>query len=129
MKNVLTCAIIFVASQFVNSCKSNEKISLQRVKDAQYQIYTFNEEKGYRVRFKVCGKGIEPSAVVINRVRSDYDISNRKKDIYDIDVIFNTTKIMGFKPQISNHKNGVIYKNGDIEKFVPINFTLVQKFE
>jgi len=126
MKKILMHTIALLLSTIVVSCKSNTKIGLKKVINASYEIYTFGEERGYSVTFETHGKGAEPIAVVINRVRSDFGILEKENGIYHVDVIVQTMKIIGYSPQISKYKNGVIYKIGNTEKFVPIEFRLKQ---
>ena len=43
-----------------------------------YKIYDIKGERGYNVTFDVTGKGAEPVAVVINRIRKEINPSDKK---------------------------------------------------
>lgn len=62
-------------------------------------MYDINGERGYNVTFDVIGKGAEPVAVVINRIRKEINPSDRKDNTYHINVIAETRKIHGYRPQ------------------------------
>ncbi|CAM3548827.1 hypothetical protein ELOC111193_10300 [Elizabethkingia occulta] len=106
------------------ACKSNVTNDTQKVTNAMYKIYDIKGERGYDVTFEATGNGAKPVAVVINRIRKEINPSDKKDNTYHINVIAETRKIHGYRPQGTSQENGVIYKINYTEYFKPVKFTL-----
>ncbi len=88
-------------------------------------MYDIGGERGYNVTFDVTGKGAEPVAVVINRIRKRNKPIRQKKTILTILMSLpKPEKIHGYRPQGTSQENGVIYKINYTEYFKPVKFTL-----
>lgn len=126
MKNRLIYSLFFLGALFFicESCKNNVTNDTKEVKNATYKMYNTNGEKGYNVTFDVIGKGAEPVAVVINRIRKEINPNDKKDNTYHINVIAETRIIHGYKPQGTPQENGIIYKINYTEYFKPVKFTL-----
>ncbi|MCL1667720.1 hypothetical protein M2T82_06555 [Elizabethkingia ursingii] len=126
MKKRLMYSLFFLGAIFFicESCKNNVTNDTQEVKNATYKMYDINGERGYNVTFDVVGKGAEPVAVVINRIRKEINPNDKKENTYHINVIAETRKIHGYRPQGTPQENGIIYKVNYTEYFKPVKFTL-----
>lgn len=106
------------------ACKSN---LLPNVTEPTYSIYSFGEERGYKVRFTLPDYAAQPTAVIINKIKQPVTADTKAGNTYKLNVISQSHRIFGFKPEIVNSENGIYFKTKDGETFKPVKFKLVGK--
>ncbi|NAW51650.1 hypothetical protein GNY06_09795 [Elizabethkingia argentiflava] len=126
MKNILIYSLFFtnLLSLPCISCKSNSLQKTKSIKNASYKIYNIRDEKGYEVVFNTTGKGMDPIAVTLNRIRQEIKPSDKENSTYHINLIAETRRIHDYTPQQSFYGNGVIFKIDSTEYFKPVKFIL-----
>lgn len=106
------------------SCTCN---SLPRVKNPTYKMYNFNGEKGYNVSFELANNSATPTAVVINRIKQPISEDTKVNDSYKLNVIAETRKLFGYKPEMVDNENGIFFKIDTANVFKPVKFKLLEK--
>lgn len=120
--NILSKSILLVAAAlFTLSCTAN---LLPKVHQPAYQTYDNSGERGYKVSFSLSHDSIPPTAVVINRIQQNISEENKVGLTYHINVLTQSRKIFGFKPNVTERENGIFFKTDTAEVFKPVNFRL-----
>ena len=123
MRNNILQPIFFVCSTafLLTGCISK---TLPNVKNAIYQSYDNSGERGYHVSFEVNTGSIPATAVIINKIKQRIVSENKMGLVYKVDVIAQSRKIFGFKPNIVERENGIFFKTDTTEVFKKIDFKL-----
>lgn len=120
--NILTRSILFCGiALLVISCTAN---ALPNIKNSNYQAYDNSGEKGYLVTFELSHNSIPPSAVVINRIQQDISPQDHAGLKYNLNVIAQSRRIMGFKAKTTDRENGIFFRTDTAYIFKPVNFKL-----
>ncbi|MCQ4035920.1 hypothetical protein [Kaistella montana] len=123
--NILSPTILIIAGTFIStSCTTNQ---LPRVKDPTYQAYDISGERGYHVAFELSHDSIQATALIINRIQQSISNENKVGLKYNVNVISQSKKILGFKPKVTNQENGILFKTDTTEVFKPVDFKLLSK--
>lgn len=96
--------------------------ALPTVKKPTYKTYNYGSEKGYIAEFQVSESKAKPIAIVINRVKQTITPDSKTGNQYKINIIAQSNKIFGFKPQIIDSENGIFFKTDSTEQFKKVNF-------
>lgn len=96
--------------------------ALPTVKKPTYKTYNYGSEKGYIAEFEVSKSSAKPVAVVINRVKQNITPDSKTGNKYKVNVIAQSQKMFGFKPQITELDNGIFFKTDSTEQFKKVNF-------
>ena len=124
--NILSPTIlIIIGGLILTSCRTTNQ--LPKVKDPSYQAYDLSGERGYHVFFELSHDSIPPIALVINRIQQPISKENKVGLKYNVNVISQSKKILGFKPKITNQENGILFKTDTTEVFKPVDFKLLSK--
>lgn len=126
MKIKIKTKVLFLSvSAFTSiSCITNK---LPEVKNASYQAYNVSGEAGYYVNFELSHDSIPATSLVINRIKQAISTDNKDGLKYNINVISQSRKILGFKSQITDQENGLFFKTDTAEIFKPVDFKLQPK--
>lgn len=125
MKTKLFVILFFaVLSLFCIACKSN---LLPSITEPTYSMYSFGDERGYKVQFSFPESSATPSAVVINKIKQPITPDSKNGNTYNLNVISQSRRIFGFKPEIVDRENGIFFNTKDGEKFKPVKFKLINK--
>lgn len=123
--NILTPTILVSATAFIlMACTAN---ALPNINNASYQSYDNSGEKGYLVSFELSHDSIQPSAVVINRIQQDISIPNMESRKYNVNVIAQSRKILGFKAKTTDKENGIFFKTDTANVFKAVNFKRISR--
>ena len=123
--NIITPAILLGVSALISvSCTAN---ALPKVKNPVYESYDISGEKDYRVSFELSNDSVPATSVVINRIQQPISKENKVGLKYNVNVISQSKKILGFKPRITNQENGILFKNDTTAIFKPVDFKLHSK--
>lgn len=109
---------------FCVACKSN---LLPNVSQPTYSMYSFGDERGYKVQFSLPENAEKPTAVVINKIKQPITEDTRHGNTYKLNVISQSRRIFGFKPEIVDRENGIFFKTENGEAFKPVKFKLADK--
>lgn len=112
-------ALVFIL--LLSSCKTN---NFPKIVNPTYESYSSGDEKGYYVDFEVTHDTIPASAVVINRIKQNIGEDSKNGLKYHVNVIAQSRKIFGFKPQVVESPNGVFFKTDTAEVFKEVDFKL-----
>lgn len=123
-KTIVTTLFVFIIFLFTLSCKSK---NLPKVSNPEYQSYSFDGERGYKVKFELNHDSIPASAVVINKIKQNISEDSKSGLKYDVNVIAQSTRIFGFKPQIIESPDGIFFKTDTVDVFKEVDFMLKNK--
>ncbi|MGZ5211773.1 MAG: hypothetical protein ACXWBY_00095 [Kaistella sp.] len=123
--NILTPTILLGATALISmSCTAN---LLPKVENPSYQAYDLSGERGYYVNFELSHDSIPATSVVINRIQQNISPENKVGLKYNVNVISQSRKILGFKPKVTDRENGIFFKTDTAEIFKPVDFKLQSK--
>lgn len=123
--NIKTHVLFMCVSAFTSmSCIANK---LPEVKNATYQAYNVSGEAGYYVNFELSHDSIPATSLVINRIKQPISPDNKDGLKYNINVVSQSRKILGFKSKITDQENGLLFKIDTAEIFLPVDFKLQPK--
>lgn len=125
--NLKTIKIILFSLILISisiSCKTKQ---LPKVLNPEYESYSFDNEKGYKVKFELSHDSILASAVVINRIKQNISEDSKTGLKYDVNVIAQSRKIFGFKPHIIESPDGIFFKTDTADVFKQVDFKLKTK--
>lgn len=125
--NLKTIKIILFSLILISvsiSCKTKH---LPKVLNPEYESYSFDSERGYKVKFELNHDSIPASAVVINRIKQNISEDSKSGLKYDVNVIAQSTRIFGFKPQIIESPDGIFFKTDTADVFKEVDFKLKNK--
>lgn len=121
IKQILLSA---VSAFVISSCSANK---LPKIKNPEYSIFNLSGEKGFDVSFEVNGKGATPSAVVINRIKQQIPPQNTVGHKYNVRVLAQSSRMFGFRPNVTDKENGIYFKTDSTEVFKEVKFILKEK--
>jgi hypothetical protein len=124
MKNSTSKTIFLLLSFgifFLFSCSKQ----LLDIKNQTYKSYNRNTEKGYVVCFELNNATIIPKSVVINGIIQNISSANKIGDIYQINVIAQTTIIHEYQVKLENKENGIYFEKDSKIFFQPVKFKLI----
>lgn len=126
IKNITKCVVFFLSVISTISCSCLQHVQLPKVKNATYQPYNINGEKGYDVAFELSDNAAVPEYVVINKIKRSITFNDKDGLKYKVNVIAQTTNISNYKVEGSDKENGIFFTTNNGEVFKKIEFTLIK---
>ncbi|MDO5615573.1 MAG: hypothetical protein Q4G16_05240 [Cruoricaptor ignavus] len=106
----------------LSACKS---AGLPKITEPSYSTFNHGTERGYKVKFQLKNDTAKPTAVVINKVKQNISEENKIGNTYQVNIIAQSQKILGFKANIVEKPNGIFFQtNSGEEVFEEVNFKL-----
>ncbi len=115
--------ILIISSLFFIQCK-NQDLYKTKILNPTYKIYDISGERGYNVHFSLENpeNGVKAVAVAVNGIKQKIADSNNGR--YQVNVISESRKIAGYRPQTTTESNGIWLTKGEREIFLPVDFKL-----
>lgn len=95
------------------------------VKNQTYTSYNKNSEKGYIVYFELNNPSVIPKSVVINGIVQKISSANKMGNIYQINVIAQTSLIHGYQVELEEKENGIYFEKDSKLFFQAVKFKLI----
>lgn len=95
------------------------------VKNQTYTSYNKNSEKGYVVYFELNNPSVVPKSVVINGIVQKISSANKMGNIYQINVIAQTSLIHGYQVKLEEKENGIYFEKDSKLFFQAVKFKLI----
>lgn len=95
------------------------------VKNQTYTSYNKNSEKGYIVYFELNNPSVIPKSVVINGIVQKISSANKMGNIYQINVIAQTSLIHGYQVKLEEKENGIYFEKDSKLFFQAVKFKLI----
>jgi len=124
MKNSMskTIYILFsIGCIFLLSCSKQ----LLDIKNQTYKSYNRDNEKGYIVSFEVFNDQIIPKSIVINGIVQNISSANKTDNIYQVNVIAQTSLIHNYQVKLEQKENGIYFEKDSKVFFQPVKFKLI----
>ena len=124
MKNSMskTIYILFsIGCIFLLSCSKQ----LLDIKNQTYKSYNRDNEKGYIVSFEVFNNKIIPKSIVINGIVQNISSANKTDNIYQVNVIAQTSLIHNYQVKFEKKENGIYFEKDSMQFFQPVKFKLI----
>ncbi len=124
MKNSMskTIYILFsIGCIFLLSCSKQ----LLDIKNQTYKSYNRDNEKGYIVSFEVFNNKIIPKSIVINGIVQNISSANKTDNIYQVNVIAQTSLIHNYQVKFEKKENGIYFEKDSKVFFQPVKFKLI----
>lgn len=124
MKNSIPKTIIlllYLGCFFISSCSKQ----LLDIKNQTYKSYNTNTEKGYMVSFELINTEIVPKSIVLNGIVQNISKANKTSNIYQVNVIAQTTIIHNYHVKLEEKENGIYFEKDSQLFFKPVKFKLI----
>ena len=125
MKNSMskTIYILFsIGCIFLLSCSKQ----LLDIKNQTYKSYNRDNEKGYIVSFELFNDKIIPKSIVINGIVQNISSANKTDNIYQVNVIVQTTLIHNYQVKLEEKENGIYFEKDSKLFFQAVKFKLIK---
>ena len=117
-----TIYILFsIGCIFLLSCSKQ----LLDIKNQTYKSYNRDNEKGYIVSFEVFNDQIIPKSIVINGIVQNISSANKTDNIYQVNVIAQTSLIHNYQVKLEQKENGIYFEKDSKVFFQPVKFKLI----
>ncbi len=113
--------LLFLALISAISCQTAKA---PQVADATYESFSTNQEKGYLVNFTLSDDNMWPKAVVLNKIQHEIQPGEKNGLNYSVRMLAESRALMGFRPQISDRNNGILFKKDSTEIYKEVEFKL-----